>query len=103
MAKPQIIRRLLPRPTRSFFLFGPRGTGKSTWLGQMFPKVLRLDLLDASLYLELARDPHHRTGRRRSQLLRRHNLRRRRQDNQGRHRDVQDVLLRHLRWRDNAR
>ena len=53
-----IIPRLLPRPTRSFFLFGPRGTGKSTWLRQSFPKAPRLDLLDASLYLELARDPH---------------------------------------------
>jgi len=29
----------------SFFLFGPRGTGKSTWLQQQFPHALRLDLL----------------------------------------------------------
>ncbi|MFO0000155.1 MAG: AAA family ATPase, partial [bacterium] len=26
-------------------MFGPRGTGKSTWLGQVFPEALRLDLL----------------------------------------------------------
>ena len=52
------IPRLLAPPTRSFFLFGPRGTGKSTWLKQAFPAAPRLDLLDASLYLELARDPH---------------------------------------------
>lgn len=52
------IPRLLARPSRSFFLFGPRGTGKSTWLKQVFPDSPRLDLLDHSLYLELARDPH---------------------------------------------
>ena len=53
-----IIPRLLQRPDRSFFLFGPRGTGKSTWLQQVLPDALRLDLLDASLFLELSRDPH---------------------------------------------
>ena len=52
------IPRLLRKPDRSFFLFGPRGTGKSTWLHQVLPDVLRLDLLDASLFLELSRDPH---------------------------------------------
>lgn len=50
--------RLLKCPGRSFFLFGPRGTGKSTWLRQVLPDAFRLDLLDASLYLELSRDPH---------------------------------------------
>lgn len=50
--------RLLTQPTRSFFLFGPRGTGKSTWLKQTLPKAPRFDLLDASLFLELERDPH---------------------------------------------
>jgi predicted AAA+ superfamily ATPase len=52
------IPRLLRRPDRSFFVFGPRGTGKSTWLRQMLPDAFRLDLLDASLFLELSRDPH---------------------------------------------
>jgi predicted AAA+ superfamily ATPase len=52
------IPRLLACPERSFFLFGPRGTGKSTWLNQVLPAALRLDLLDAALFLELARDPH---------------------------------------------
>ncbi len=50
--------RLLSCPNRSFFLFGPRGTGKSTWLKQVLPEALRLDLLDSSLFLELSRDPH---------------------------------------------
>lgn len=52
------IPRLLNRPERSFFLFGPRGTGKSTWLGQVLRGAMRFDLLDASLFLELSRDPH---------------------------------------------
>jgi len=50
--------RLLPCPGRSFFLFGPRGTGKSTWLKHVLPEAVRFDLLDAALYLELSRDPH---------------------------------------------
>ncbi len=37
-------RRLAP-PSRSFFLFGPRGTGKSTWLRQKFPAASVYDLL----------------------------------------------------------
>jgi predicted AAA+ superfamily ATPase len=37
----------------SFFLFGPRGTGKTTWLKQRFPDAIYLDLLDHALYLEL--------------------------------------------------
>lgn len=31
---------------REFFLFGPRGTGKSTWLIHCYPHALRIDLLD---------------------------------------------------------
>ena len=30
---------------RSFFLFGPRGTGKTTWLAKQFPEAVVLDLL----------------------------------------------------------
>ncbi len=58
MAKDDIITRLLQIPERSFFLFGPRGTGKSTWLQQVLPDAFRLDLLDVSLFFELSRDPH---------------------------------------------
>ena len=53
-----MIDRLLRPPTRSFFLFGPRGTGKSTWLRQWFSEAVFLDLLDTSLQLELMADPH---------------------------------------------
>jgi len=35
--------RLLGVPSRSFFLFGPRGTGKTTWLRHVLPKALRFD------------------------------------------------------------
>jgi hypothetical protein len=40
-----VLRRFLLPPAGSFFLFGPRGTGKSTWLAQVFPEAIRLDLL----------------------------------------------------------
>ncbi len=55
---PTPIHRLLKPPDRSFFLFGARGTGKSTWLRQIFPHALLLDLLDTSLQLQLTVDPH---------------------------------------------
>ena len=42
--------RLLTAPKGSFFLFGPRGAGKSTWLGAAFPRAHRIDLLDEGLY-----------------------------------------------------
>lgn len=34
-----------PLKGRSFFLFGPRGTGKTTWLKEQFPSSQRIDLL----------------------------------------------------------
>ncbi len=43
------VRRFLQAPAGGFFLFGPRGTGKSTWLAQQFPGALRLDLLDPAV------------------------------------------------------
>ncbi len=49
--------RLLKPPQGSFFLFGPRGTGKSTWIGEHFPDAIRYDLLDTGESLRLARDP----------------------------------------------
>ena len=52
--------RLLETPAesdQSFFLFGPRGTGKTTWLKERFPNALYLDLLDHRLYLDLLSRP----------------------------------------------
>ena len=39
-----------PLQSNSFFLFGARGTGKTTLLQQIFdgPRVMRIDLLDPS-------------------------------------------------------
>lgn len=37
-------------PRTSFFLFGPRGTGKSTWLQQVLPDALFVDLLQPEPY-----------------------------------------------------
>ncbi len=48
-------RRLTP-PKQSFFLLGPRGTGKSTWVKASFPDALRFDLLDEGLFQSLLGD-----------------------------------------------
>ena len=50
--------RFLPTPTRSVFLFGPRGTGKSTWIRDRFPDTVTYDLLDTGEALRLSKDPH---------------------------------------------
>ena len=42
---------------KSFFLFGPRGTGKSTLLRATFPDAVVFDLLDLSVYAELLAHP----------------------------------------------
>ena len=51
----------LPRfftvPRGSFFLFGPRGTGKTTWLREALPDALLVDLLRAEEYRRLAARP----------------------------------------------
>ncbi len=54
-------RRLLDLPAlasaRSFFLLGPRQTGKSTLLRSAFPDALFLDLLDSQTFRSLAASP----------------------------------------------
>lgn len=42
--------RILRAPRGSFFLSGPRGTGKSTWVRAGFPRAHTIDLLDEALY-----------------------------------------------------
>lgn len=50
--------RLLQAPgNQSFFLFGPRGTGKTAWLRQRFPHAPCFDLLDSATYTELLASP----------------------------------------------
>ena len=51
------VSRVLNLPSGSFFLFGPRGSGKSTWARTALPDALRFDLLDESLYQSLLADP----------------------------------------------
>ncbi len=44
---------------KSFFLFGPRGTGKTTWLRQRLPDALFVNLLRSDFYLPLSANPAH--------------------------------------------
>jgi uncharacterized protein len=52
---------LLPRtlqpPSASFFLFGPRGTGKSTWIRSHFQDALVFNLLKAEDVVRFEHDP----------------------------------------------
>ena len=50
--------RRLKKPTRSFFLLGPRATGKSTWLEANFiDSCMRIDLLRSDVYFPLMANP----------------------------------------------
>lgn len=48
--------RILMPPRASFFLLGPRGTGKSQWIRKHFCSALHLDLLDEALHQSLLGD-----------------------------------------------
>jgi len=48
--KLEIKDRFLCLPKESFFLFGPRGTGKSTWIKRIFHDSLLIDLLDPAAF-----------------------------------------------------
>lgn len=50
-------RNLKPLKNKSFFLFGPRGTGKTTWLKTHYSSCPRLDFLRESTFQEFLRDP----------------------------------------------
>ena len=49
--------RRLDLPGHSFFLCGPRGTGKTTWLRHVLPDALWFDLLRTQTVLGLSRQP----------------------------------------------
>ena len=52
--------RLLKKPLssrKSFFLFGPRGVGKTTWLKHHLPQALFVNLLRAEFHTPLAANP----------------------------------------------
>lgn len=44
------LKRVIPAPKQSFFLFGAWGTGKTTWVNREFKDAHRFNLLDESLY-----------------------------------------------------
>ncbi len=49
--------RITTLPRRSFFLFGPRGVGKSTWASSVLEGAKRFDLLEEGLYQSLLTNP----------------------------------------------
>ena len=53
----EFVGRFLQIPSRSCFLLGPRGTGKTTWLRDRLPDALYLDLLDPALHRSLSARP----------------------------------------------
>ncbi len=53
----KVFKRELKRPKSSFFLFGPRGTGKTTWLRSHIEPALNVNLLKASQFMEYETNP----------------------------------------------
>lgn len=49
--------RTLTRPNKSFFLFGPRGVGKSTWIASASFAKVTIDLLLSRDFLEMSANP----------------------------------------------
>ncbi|RPJ14126.1 MAG: ATP-binding protein [Desulfobacteraceae bacterium] len=54
-----MLNRIFKAPEQSFFLLGPRGTGKSTWLRATFPNAYIIDLLSEETYQRLLANPGH--------------------------------------------
>lgn len=52
-----MIPRFFKAPGQSFFLFGPRGTGKSLWVRKMYPLALWVDLLEPDSFRTFAARP----------------------------------------------
>lgn len=50
-------RLLKPPKKQSFFLFGPRGTGKSSWVRSYYPRATYIDLLEDETYRRLLARP----------------------------------------------
>jgi len=53
----ELVTRFFRKSRQSFFLFGPRGTGKSTWLKQYYPDAVMVDLLAPEVYREYTARP----------------------------------------------
>ena len=57
-----LFERLIKKPLesrKSFFLFGPRGTGKTTWLKHRLPEARFVNLLQSEYYNHLSANPGH--------------------------------------------
>ncbi len=55
-----MIARIIYKPLeqkKSFFLMGPRGTGKTSWLKTNLPESIYIDLLDTEIYMNLLSNP----------------------------------------------
>jgi predicted AAA+ superfamily ATPase len=52
-----MLNRIIKVPEQSFFLLGPRGSGKSTWLRATFPDAHIIDLLSEETYQRLLANP----------------------------------------------
>lgn len=50
-------RLIVPIEKQSYFLFGPRGTGKTTWVRSQYPDAIYIDLLDSQIRSALLVDP----------------------------------------------
>jgi len=59
MLKKMITQRFYRLPKDHCFIFGPRGTGKSTWINTHLPKAYVINLLDDETYLRYAARPGH--------------------------------------------
>lgn len=53
----ETLHRFLRAPEQSFFLFGPRGTGKTTWLRSEFPDAHFVDLLKPDVFRRMSARP----------------------------------------------
>lgn len=53
------IRRLLTAGNEHFFLFGPRGTGKTSWCASTYPDALRIDLLNPAILRRYSVEPEY--------------------------------------------
>lgn len=56
-----MVARILEHPLqsrKSFFLFGPRGTGKTSWLKSHLKDAVYIDLLNTEVYTLLLANPH---------------------------------------------
>ncbi len=53
------IRRLLTAGNEHFFLFGPRGTGKTSWCASTYPDALRIDLLNPAILRRYSIEPEY--------------------------------------------